>query len=146
MISAFGVDHGYISKADDKPKKRRIRPPDKLPRVAGNVVPASTTRAYDNSSKRKPEAAGLVTAGKFVGSVAGGAAGLAIASRASKNPQFFKTSSKIALKRVSRGDKRNAARYVGMTLGGGAGSTALSEGTSRHIRRSERYGYKERGA
>lgn len=144
MISAFGVDHGEISKAD-KPKKRLLHPPDKLPRVAGNMVPASTARAYDNSTQRKPEAAGLVTAGKIAGSVAGGAAGIAVASKLTKNPKFFKTASKIALKRVSGKDKRNAARYAGMTLGGAVGSTALSEGTSRHIRRSARYGYKERG-
>jgi hypothetical protein len=146
MLSAFGVDHGTISKAD-APKKRRevIKPDAKLPRVAGNMVPASTARAFDNSTKHKGQAAGLVTAGKIAGSVAGGAAGIAVASKLTKNPRFFKEGSKIALRAVSAKDKRNAARYAGMTVGGAVGSTALSEASSRHIRRSSRYGYKERG-
>lgn len=152
MLSAFGVEHGPISKAEGKKKAKRslvlVNPNDpdaRLPRVAGNVVPAATVRAFDNSRQRKPEAAALNIGSKVAGSTVGLAAGGALATVAAAKSPALRRSSKVLGRTISAAQKKGAAQYAGATAGGAVGSTIGSEWSSRHIRRSKRYKYKERG-
>lgn len=77
MLSAFGVDHGSISKAD---RKRRVGP-STVPDSLAAIIPGSTVRSYEYSppGKKLKNASrnfGAITAG----GVAGGAVGAALAA------------------------------------------------------------------
>lgn len=145
MLSAFGVEHGPIAKAEQQKKRLKpLREDAKLPRVAGNVVPAATVRAFDNSRARKPEAAALNIGSKVAGSAAGLTVGGVLGTVAAAKIPALKRSSKILGYTATAAKKKGAAQYVAATSGGAVGSTIGSEWSSRHIRRSKRYKYKER--
>ena len=77
MLSAFGVDHGSISKAD---RERRVGPPT-VPDSLAAIIPGSTVRSYEYSppGKKLKNASrnfGAITAG----GITGGAVGAALAA------------------------------------------------------------------
>ena len=131
MISAFGVNHGLISKA--------IGDYDKLPERAGHVLPASTVRAYDHSKKRKKEAATVNYVSQVGGGIAGTAAGMTgVVLVARKNPKLFQQR-KVLGYVVKPERQKEAARYVAGVTGAGLASLGGSSATSAYIKRSKRY-------
>ena len=148
MISAFGVDHGSISKSVEPAPKRRL--PEKLPERAGYVAPARVVRTYDQAQKRKPEAALINLGGTSGGYLIGGTAGAAAANAAAKKSKSMQRTTEIARKArkivVTPAGKKSAIRYLGWTTGGLAGSLAGSEATYKFVRsRPTRYEYKDGG-
>ena len=131
MISAFGVNHGLISKAKGEY--------DRLPEHAGHVLPAATVRAYDHSKKHKKEAAAINFVSQAGGGLAGTAAGITgTVILARKNPKLFKQK-KILGYIVKPDRQKEAARYVAGAAGAGLTSLAGSSATSAYIKRSKRY-------
>lgn len=131
MISAFGVNHGLISKARGEYKK--------LPEEAGHVLPAATVRAYDHSKKRKNEAAAINYISQAGGGIAGTAAGMTgVVLVARKNPKLFQQR-KVLGYVVKPERQKEAARYVAGVTGAGLASLGGSSATSAYIKRSKRY-------
>jgi hypothetical protein len=133
MISAFGVNHGLISKASEHREK--------LPENAGHILPASTVRAYDHSKQKKKEAALINFASQAGGGAAGTAAGITGAViLARKRPGLFKDKKIIAM-RIPSARQKEAARYVSGVGGATLASLAGSSATTAYIKRSKRYDY-----
>jgi hypothetical protein len=139
MISAFGVEHGLVSKAL----------PDKVPDWASGAMPASTARAYNYSGDKKTKAAAHNFAWKTAGATAGTAAGAALVGLAFKKakplrymPEFFYRNSKVknpftgGKTNITSGEKR---RYLGMSLGGTVGTAggATAGGVQLHRLKSD---------
>jgi len=169
MISAFGVEHGDISKA----QKRMIDPEARLPHAAGNILPASTVRAYDNSRKNKPKAATYNFASQVLPGMVGSAVGLEAASLLLRKkpglikpiklkvPSTKKVRTGIAVdskgtatpkyrklrttKEINLGDRQE--KVLGLVTAGGIGTLSSLTGsqlTSNHIKRSKRFDYQDR--
>jgi len=135
MISAFGVEHGLVSKAL----------PDKVPDWASGAMPASTARAYNYSGDKKTKAATHNYAWKTAGATAGTAAGAALVGLAFKKakplrymPEFFYR--KTPIKNPFNGQKTaitsgEKQRYLGMTLGGALGTVGGAAAGGAHLHR-----------
>lgn len=141
MLSAFGVEHGTVS-------KRKGQMPDWL----SGAVPASTAVAYNKSQKRKTKAAASNFAVKTAGGAAGAVAGLVAAGVALKTkrvPKFLMketTLRKIPLVKkpivITSGEKK---RYVATVVSGGTGGIAGGYAGQKHldrIKKDPQYGYR----
>jgi len=129
MLSAFGVEHGEVSKAADR---RRV--PDWM----GGVVPMSAANAYNRSTSHKTEAGMSNMAVKSGAAAAGALAGIgatALAVKTKKLPKFFLRDDTIpAIKHITKkptlikaGEKqRSIATTLGGAIGGVAGGTAAN--------------------
>lgn len=131
MISAFGVDHGAISKRET------------VPDWLSPVLPASTVRAYDRSKRRKLEAAGGNLAAKTGGAVAGGAVGLGAAALAGKKLKPLREGVKLAGRSVDAKTLRGWTQAsLSSTVAGAAGGVAGGAHLSHVKRKKQRYGYR----
>lgn len=156
MISAFGVDHGLVSKAESDAKIRPVKPamPEKVPDWASGAMPASTARAYNYSENKKVKAAAHNFAWKTAGGVAGSAAGAALTGLAFRKakplkymPKFFYGNSKVVNPLTGKkttltpGEKR---RMLGLSLGGTFGTIGGGVAGSaqlHHMKSDPQYGY-----
>jgi hypothetical protein len=140
MQSAFGVDHGEVSKAD------RSRVPD----WAGGVIPASAANAYNRSTSHKGEALASNFAVKSGAAALGGLTGIgltALAVKTKKLPKWFLKDSTIRpIKHITKnpttiraGEKqRSIATSIGGAIGGVAGGTAANYHL-KAVRKNPRY-------
>jgi len=140
MISAFGVDHGSISKG--------------VPDWASGTIPASANHAYNRTKKHKVEAAARNVGWTAAGSAAGTAVGatlVGLAFRKGKQtkriPKFFYRDTPVKnpfsgkKTKITSGEKQ---RYLGMTLGGTLGTVGGGAAGATHLKRLEKekkYGY-----
>jgi hypothetical protein len=141
MRSAFGVDHGVVSKATEE-----------VPDWASGAIPASTAVAYNNSRKRKLKAAAGNFAYQGVGSAAGSVAGLGLAAVALKSkrmPAFVKSTTRIKVPfrkspMTMSGDYKEGAAGMGVSglVGGVAGGWA-GQRHLQHVKKDPEYGYKK---
>jgi hypothetical protein len=135
MISAFGIDHGMVSKAM----------PDKVPDWASGAMPASTARAYNYSGKKKTKAAANNFAWKSAGAAAGTAAGATLVGLAFKKakplkhmPKFFYEGTPVKnplsgkKTTITSGEKQ---RYLGMSIGGTLGTAGGATAGAVHLNR-----------
>jgi hypothetical protein len=146
MLSAFGVDHGSISKAD---RKRRVGP-STVPDSLAAIIPGSTVRAYEYSppGKKLKNASrnfGAITAG----GVAGGAVGAALAAPLIRKipikrqlltaPKLLQPKGLRAKPMTLEGSAaRNYAQAGAWGVGSTAGSTLLGTKSYKKIRRENR--------
>lgn len=146
MYSAFGVDHGTISKAD--------RP--QVPDWASGAIPASSAKVYNKTTRNRKEAAARNVLWTAAGSTAGTAIGaglVGLAFRRGKTtkriPKFFYRDTKIKNPLTNKktlitpGEKQ---RYLGMTMGGTVGTVGGGAAGAVHlhrVKRDKKYGYEE---
>jgi len=135
VISAFGVEHGEVSKLQD-PKRRTV--PDWL----SPVLPASTVRAYDKSKKNKLEAAAGNLGAKTIGGAAGAALGLGAATIAGKKIKVLREGVKVAGHSV---DAKTLRGWTQATASSGAGGATGGVLGGAHLSRvkedKKRYDY-----
>lgn len=132
MISAFGVDHGPISKKADGPRKT-------VPDWLSPVLPGSTVRAYDRSKRHKMEAAGQNLGARAAGAAAGGLAGLGVAAVAGKKLKPLREGVKHVSGGTLRGWTQSTLSGAGATAGGGVAAGYHLEQVKRN---KKRYGYR----
>lgn len=136
MLSAFGVDHGSVSK----------KAPDRVPDWISGVVPASSASAYNRSKQHKLEAGASNFAVKSGATALGGLAGIgaaALAVKTKKLPKFFLRDSTIRpIKGITKnptiiraGEKQ---RSIATTIGGVIGSAAGGTAAHAHLKRVEK--------
>lgn len=131
MISAFGVDHGTISKRET------------VPDWMSPVLPASTVRAYDRSKRRKLEAAGGNLAAKTGGAAAGGAVGLGLAAIAGKKLKPLREGMKVAGHAVDAKTLRGWTQATVSSAAAGAGGGVAGGAHLSHVKsKKQRYGYR----
>jgi hypothetical protein len=140
MISAFGVDHGSISKAADT-----------VPDWASGAIPASTAVAYNKTRRNRVKAATHNFGFQTAGSVLGGAAGIglgALALKSKRVPKFLTstTTKKLPFGRsvtINADHKKGfAASTVSGITGGVAGGYA-GQKHLQHLKKDPEYKYKE---
>ncbi len=151
MRSAFGVEHGDISKA------RRRDPHARVPDALTAVVPGSTVTAYNRSTAHKKEAAARNLGAKVAGGVGGGAVGLGLLALATRKPGLMRTGrvagalARPTVKKIpgvkkpltlSPDQKKGWAQStvsggLGGIVSGVAGSSQLAS-----VRRDKKYGYR----
>jgi hypothetical protein len=147
MLSAFGVEHGAVSKRDDR----------RVPDVISGALPGSTVHAYNRSGRHKKEAATRNFLYSTGATVAGGAAGIGLAGMAlrrgkasGKLPKFFAESTPY--KNPFTGNKTKFTadekqRWLGrVTAGAVGGSTAGAAAGAihlKHLDRQRKYDYKK---
>lgn len=134
MRSAFGVEHGSISKSEN----------DTVDDILTPVLPGSTVRAYDNSRRKKHKAAAQNFAIKTGGAAIGAGLGTLAAVKTKGKIPFLNRASTI------RGHEINAPMkqgYYASTLGaGGAGLVGGAAGNAslKQIKRDPEFKYRER--
>jgi hypothetical protein len=132
MQSAFGVEHGGISKAE--------KSTDTVDDVLTPVLPGSTVRAYDNSRRNKRKAAVENFATKAVGAGIGAGAGTLVAYKTKGKIKFLNTSTKNISPAHKQGYYASILGGVGGGIGGGtAGNISLHK-----IKNDPEYKYKEK--
>lgn len=148
MLSAFGVEHTGISKAA----------PEKIPDWASGAIPASSARAYNQSSKNKGKAAGKNFLWSTGGTAVGTLAGAAVTGMAFKKAKpmrfmpktFYKPSKKVLIpfsggKRTTIGSGEKQ-RWLGMSIGaplGAAGGGFAGAAHLHQLKKDPKYGFKE---
>jgi hypothetical protein len=146
MISAFGVEHGLVSKADQR----------SVPDWASGAIPASTARAYSHAEKKKASAASRNFVYSSAGTAAGTLAGASLVGLAFKKAKplkympktFYRSTKNVKLPfskptTIGSGEKQ---RWLGMTVAAPAG--ALGGGIAgaahlKHMRKDPKYAFKE---
>ena len=131
MRSAFGVEHGNVS------KMRKT-----VPDWATGPLPASTVKAYDRSEKHKVRAGAGNLAAKVGGGAIGGSVGLAAAGVLGRKLKPLREGVKIGSHAVEAGTLRGwtASTIAGAgatATGGSAGAMHLS-----HVKQDKKYGYR----
>ena len=137
MISAFGIEHGSISKADENPT-------DKVDDILTPVLPGSTVRAYDNSRRNKRKAAVENFATKAVGAGAGLAVGTLIGVKTKGKVKFLNTPSVLRGRTITPHMKHGYYTNLTGTAAGGVGGGAAGNLSLHSIKRDPDYKYKER--
>lgn len=131
MRSAFGVEHGSISKAE--------KPTDTVDDVLTPVLPGSTVRAYDNSRRNKAKAATENFAVKTAGAALGAGAGTLLAYKTRGRFKFLNTH----FKGVSPAHKQGYYASALGGMGGGIGGGAAGNLSLHKIKNDPEYKYKE---
>lgn len=148
MISAFGVEHGVVAKAESVKRKvdEFVDDNGKMSDKAAAAVPGSTVDVYNNSRKHKKESALGNWAMKLGGGAAGGALGYA-AFRGSKGKIKMLNAKKLKgkrKKRISPEDRSNLLASTATVLGSTGGGYAGSRLHQEYVKRNPRYDYKEK--
>jgi hypothetical protein len=133
MQSAFGVEHGSISKAEPHPT-------DTVDDVLTPVLPGSTVRAYDNSRRNKRKAAVENFATKTGGATLGAGAGTLLAFKTKGRLKFLNK----PIKSVSPAHKQGYYASVLGGLGGGMGGGLAGNLSLHKIKNDPEYKYKEK--
>lgn len=132
MKSAFGIDHGGISKAENST--------DTVDDLLTPVLPGSTVRAYDNSRRNKRKAAAKNFAAKAAGAGTGLGLGTLAAWKTKGKIKFLQTPYKAVSPHMKQG-------YYASVLGGagsGAGGATAGNVSLASIKRDPEHKYKER--
>ena len=148
MISAFGVDHGSISKADKQ-----------APDWIAGALPASSVHAYNRSTKNRKKAAATNFAATLGGSAAGTATGAGLVALAvrrgrgsAKAPKFMYRDSLIKNPVTGKKTPITASekqRYAGIGAGSAAATAIGGTAGAGHLKyvqdkKKEKYGFKGR--
>lgn len=107
------------------------------------MLPASTVRAYDNSTRNKNRAAGLNFAWKSGAGAAGAAIGGLAAAKFLPKLKPFKNATTIMGRTFSRDTKLGiGGTMVSGGVGGAAGGIAGNESLKSIQRNKKKYGYR----
>lgn len=161
MLSAFGIDHGNISKmgpdaSDVHSKKnlnvvsrkvKRITTGDaKIPKAAYFVTPGSVIRAYDDSRAHKVKAAGKqyvsAAGGGLAGTIAGGAAAAIAMKKVPGIKRFAGKATKIGRVNISADKKAGALGAMGASMGAGVGTSSANLASLQHTKRDPQYKFR----
>ena len=133
----------YQEDVAKRESKRKIKPPERLPKVAEHVLPSSSIRAYDNTKQRSTEALAVHTGTRLAASAAGAAGGAALGAYLVRKVPAARGTTKILAWKIKPATKTDLGRAAGTAVLGGVGGAAGSEAATRYIKRSRRYDYKE---
>jgi hypothetical protein len=151
MFSAFGVEHGEISKMGPDQSSVHVNKPlgiankyvqdvntgnKKVPKKAYPFLHASVVRAYDDSRAHKVKAATKQAGAAAVGGAAGSLAGLTAVALAGKKVPGLRSATQLknvrALKRIPkvRNMTITSERKIGLASGIGAGAVGGTSGAA----------------
>ena len=137
MQSAFGIEHGSISKADEKAT-------DTVDDVLTPVLPGSTVRAYDNSRRNKRKAATQNFALKTGGAALGATGGTILAIKTKGKIKFLNQPSMFKKTPITPHMKQGYFSAAAGSMGGGAAGGTAGNLSLHQIKNDPEYKYKER--
>lgn len=144
MISAFGVDHGVVSKRET------------VPDYLTPLLPASAVKAYDRSRRNKERALAENMGARVGGSAVGAAIGIGALAASRKRIPFLMKPTAVSLGRAGRHANRaprvvtlSADRKYGFAqsavagaVGGAIGGSAGNASLTRIKREKKTFGYR----
>jgi len=157
MLSAFGINHGLISKMDPGSTDMHVNRPigtankyvqtintgnKKVPKKAYPFLHASVVRAYDDTRAHKVRAATKQAGAASIGGAAGSLAGLTAVSLAGKRVPALRNSSKILGRTLTSERKIGLAAGVGAGAVGGTGGAAANYYALENTKKNKKYKFR----